>query len=135
MGYLFIQSCYEWVFLERVVEVLLRKLLSKRLKKAPYLNSWKRVKKRKIPLLLLLFKNRKKGNVYGCLSFYGSWSGYGVFHNSKHVFNKVKCVFEIMWILSFLLVPKRESLCRKREVGGCYGREWNHSLIHTFKSF
>ena len=72
---------------------------------SPFLNSWKRERRGKILLLLLLFKNRKEGS-FGCLLFcYGYLNGYGVFHNAKGVFNREKCVFEIMWILSFLVVP------------------------------
>ena len=36
--------------------------------KSPFLNSWKRERRGKIPLLLLLFKKRKEGS-FGCLFF------------------------------------------------------------------
>ena len=43
-------------------------LIKQRRMKNPFLNSWKRERRGKIPLLLLLFKKRKEGS-FGCLSF------------------------------------------------------------------
>ena len=43
--------------------------IKQRRMKSPFLNSWKRERRGKIPLLLLLFKKRKEGS-FGCLSFF-----------------------------------------------------------------
>ena len=66
---------------------------------SPFLNSWKRDKKGNLPLLILLFKNRKEG-MFMCVLLLVFLNGYGVFH-------KVNLFSKLRESCSFLLVNKR----------------------------
>ena len=106
------------------------------MRQSPFLNSWKRERRGKIPLLLLLFKKRKEGS-FGCLFFYyGSLNGYGVFHNAKGVLIRRNVSVNLCGYSLFLWFPKGEKpMCRKR---GNFVVKWkrvNHSSNSCFNSF
>ena len=104
--------------------------INKRRMKSPFLNSSKRERRGKIHVLLLLFKNRKEGS-FGCFLF---CYGLEMVMESSIILNfslirvnmSLKlCGYSLfLWLLSFLVVPSKESLCVGKEgTWWLYGRD------------